>query len=300
MGIGHRVAGRLLQALAGRAMQPAAGLALVAPDVAPAERVVATTTAGPVTVHVVRPAWSDVPPPVYVNFHGGGFLMGSPADDEALCRALVEATGCVVLNVDYALAPQHPFPAAADQAYAVTRWAAEHGAEHGWDGARLAVGGQSAGGNLAAGVCLTARERGGPAVALQALLYPPLDLSVDPATKTGRAARPIITPGMARVFDACYVPDPARRSDPLVSPVLAPDLAGLPAALVVTAELDTLRDEADRYAARLSDAGVPVTHVVMPGVDHGFTHVEPLGPFHETVGLMAAALRTAWALPAAG
>lgn len=300
MGIGHRIAGRVLQRVAGARMRPAAGLALVAPQVGPAERVVAPTAAGPVPVHVVRPASCDGPPPVYVNFHGGGFLMGSPADDEALCRALVEATGCVVLNVDYALAPQRPFPAAADEAYAVTRWAAEHGAEHGWDGARLAVGGQSAGGNLAAGVCLAARERGGPAVALQVLLYPPLDLSVDPATKTGLAAKPLIPPGLARIFDACYVPDPARRSDPLVSPVLAPDLAGLPAALVVTAELDTLRAEADRYAARLADAGVPVTHVVVPGVDHGYTHVEPLGPFHDTVGLMVAALRAAWALPAAG
>jgi acetyl esterase len=129
---------------------------------------------------------------------------------------------------------------------------------------------------------------------LQILNYPPLDLAADPSTKLARTASPLIRPSMAKVFNNAYVPDPTTRTDPLASPLLARDLAGLAPALVITAEYDMLRDEADRYAARLADAGVPVSHHVMPGVDHAYTHAEPTGPLREALTLMADALSKAW------
>ena len=127
------------------------------------------------------------------------------------------------------------------------------------------------------------------------LVYPPLDLAQDPGEKHARTARPLITPWLARVFNFSYVPDPARRTDPLVSPLHATDLSGLPPALVVTTEYDLLRDEGDLYAARLAAAGVPVRHHVAPGVDHAFTHVAPVGPTREFLDLLVEEVTAAWA-----
>lgn len=235
------------------------------------------------------------PPPVYVNLHGGGFVIRHPEADDHICRYLAAAVGCVVVNVDYDVAPQRPFPAASTQAYDVVQWVADHAAEQGWDGSRLAVGGQSAGGNLAAGVAIAARDAGTPALALQVLLYPPLDLTVDPGQKRARTDKPLLTPGLGRIFDAAYVPDPAKRADPLVSPLRAADLAGVAPAVVVTAELDLLRDEADAYAAALADAGVPVSHHVVAGVDHAFTHRGPAQAANDTFTVVSDALRAAFA-----
>jgi acetyl esterase len=237
-----------------------------------------------------------VPPPVYVNLHGGGFVIRHPEADDHICRYLAATVGCVVVNVDYDVAPQAPFPAASLQAYDVVRWVADHGAEHGWDGTRLAVGGQSAGGNLAAGVAIAARDAGTPHLALQVLLYPPLDLTVDPGDKRARTDKPLLTPGLGRIFDAAYVPDPTKRADPLVSPLRADDLGGLAPALVITAELDLLRDEADAYAAALADAGVPVSHQVVPGVDHSFTHRGPVSAAEDTFRVLAESLQAAFAM----
>ncbi|MFI9172733.1 alpha/beta hydrolase [Streptomyces lincolnensis] len=252
------------------------------------------TGAGPVACTVYRPpAATEAPAPVYINFHGGGFVVGRPEQDDHICRYIAATAGCVVINVDYAVSPQRRYPAAVTQAYDVTAWVAENGPANGWDGARLAVGGHSAGANLTAAVCRTARDRGAFTPRLQIIDSAPLDQTADPATKRSLIAKPLLTPQLMRIFTAAYVPDPADRAHPLVSPGLADDLAGLPPALVITAENDRLRDEGDTYAKALEAAGVPVTHRVFEGVDHYFTHTGPVPEGKEAIDLMATTLRTA-------
>jgi acetyl esterase len=252
------------------------------------------TGAGPVACTVYRPpAGVASPAPVYVNLHGGGFVVARPQQDDHLCRYIAATAGCVVINVDYAVAPQRPYPVPVTQAYDVTAWIAENGAVGGWDGTRLAVGGHSAGANLTAAVCRTARDRGTFTPRLQILDSAPFDQLADPATKQSPIAKPLLTPQLMRIFTAAYVPDPADLTHPLVSPGLADDLAGLPPALVITAEHDRLRDEGDAYAKELAAAGVPVTHRVFPGVDHYFTHTGPVAAGKEAIDLMATTLRTA-------
>ncbi|WP_199753058.1 alpha/beta hydrolase [Actinoplanes sp. ATCC 53533] len=295
MAIKDRLAARMMRLVLGRLAKPSRAMLLAGADLPGPRPVTVPTADGEVRVYVYRaPDATGEPAPVYVNFHGGGFIMRHPDYDDHICRALVAETGCVVVNVDYDVAPQRPFPVAPRQALAVTEWVARDGRRQGWDGERLAVGGQSAGGNLAAGVCLAVRDRGSVAPVLQILNYPPLDLAADPSTKLARTASPLIRPSMAKVFNNAYVPDAITRTDPLASPLLARDLAGLAPALVITAEYDLLRDEADRYAARLADAGVPVSHHVMPGVDHAYTHAEPTAPLREALTLMTNALTKAW------
>ncbi len=252
------------------------------------------TGAGPVTCTVYRPsAVTGTLAPVYVNFHGGGFVVGRPEQDDHICRYIAASAGCVVVNVDYAVAPQRPFPAAVTQAYDVTAWIAENGHANNWDGSRLAVGGHSAGANLTAAVCRMARDRGTFAPRLQILDSAPLDQLAEPSTKFSPLAKPLLSPALMRLFNAAYVPDPDDRADPLVSPALADDLAGLPPALVITAEYDRLRDEGDAYAKALEAAGVPVTHRAFEGVDHYFTHTGPVPSGKEAIELMATTLRTA-------
>ncbi|MEU0030199.1 alpha/beta hydrolase [Streptomyces sp. NPDC006335] len=251
------------------------------------------TGAGPVTCTVYHPPAADAAAPVYVNFHGGGFVVARPEQDDHICRYIAATAGCVVINVDYAVAPKRPYPTPVTQAYDVTAWVAENGAVGGWDGSRLAVGGHSAGANLTAAVCRLARERGTFSPRLQILDSAPLDQVADPATKRSLVAKPLLTPQLMRIFTAAYVPEPADRAHPLVSPALADDLAGLPPALVVTAENDRLRDEGDAYAKALEAAGVPVTHRVFEGVDHYFTHTGPVAAGKEAIDLMATTLRDA-------
>jgi acetyl esterase len=261
------------------------------------ETLVVQTSAGPVTCTVYRPHATGgapaVPPPVYVNFHGGGFVVARPEQDDHICRYIAANAGCVVVNVDYGVAPQHPFPAATTQAYDVTAWIAANGPANNWDGTRLAVGGHSAGANLTAAVCRTARDRGTFSPRLQILDSGPYDMVADPATKLSPIARPLLTPHIMRVFSAAYVPALADRGLPLVSPGLAEDLAGLPPVLAINAEHDRLRNEGDAYVKALEGAGVPVTHRVFTGVDHYFTHTGPVPAGKEAIELMAATLRTA-------
>ncbi|MDQ0952912.1 acetyl esterase/lipase [Streptomyces phaeochromogenes] len=215
-------------------------------------------------------------PPVHVNFHGGGYVLPPIELDDPLCRFLAAEAGVAVVNVDYVVAPQYPFPAPPHQAYEIVRWVAGHGAEHGWDGDRLTVGGQSAGGGLAAAVArqaLEARDDTAPSIALQVLHYPPLDLATHARDKRAAIAKPVLRPWMADVFDSAYVPDPRRRADPLVSPAHpsdTADLTGIAPAFVVTAEHDLLRAEGVRYAERLRKAGALLDHYDVPGVDHGY------------------------------
>jgi acetyl esterase len=193
--------------------------------------------------------------------------------DDPFCRFLASEAGVVVINVDYAVAPQHRFPAPPRQAYEVVRWVAAHGKENGWDGSRLSVGGQSAGGGLAAAVARQALEEGGPSIALQVLHYPPLDLATSAKDKHAAIAKPLLRPWMAEVFDSSYVPDPRERADRLASPAHpsdTADLTGIAPALVVTAEYDLLKAEGVRYAERLRQAGALVEHFDVPEADHGY------------------------------
>ncbi|MEV3936816.1 alpha/beta hydrolase [Glycomyces sp. NPDC049804] len=227
----------------------------------------------PARAAVYRPAAGEAAPPVHVNFHGGGFVMRGMAFDDPLCRCLAAEAGAVVVNVDYAVAPQHRFPAPTLQAFQVVQWIAAHGREHGWDGARMTVGGQSAGGSIAAAVARQAFELGGPPIALQVLHYAPLDLTVTAKDKPTAAANPVLRPWMCEVFDNTYVPDPAARADRLVSPAGpsdTADLTGIAPALVITPELDRLHDEGARYARRLQQAGALVEHVNVPDADHAY------------------------------
>ncbi|MFF5476118.1 alpha/beta hydrolase fold domain-containing protein [Streptomyces sp. NPDC012935] len=231
------------------------------------------TSIAPARATVYLPSHHEPAPPVHVNFHGGGYVMTLTELDDPLCRFLAAEAGVVVINVDYVVAPQHPFPAPPRQAYEIVRWVAEQGAEEGWDGGRLTVGGQSAGGGLAAAVARQALEEGGPAIALQVLHYPPLDLATGVRNKRAAIAKPLLRPWMGDVFDTSYVPDVRRRLDPLVSPAHpsdTADLKGIAPALVISAEHDLLRAEAERYAERLRGVGALVDHHEVRGADHGY------------------------------
>ncbi|WP_199203554.1 alpha/beta hydrolase [Mycobacterium sp. shizuoka-1] len=229
------------------------------------------TRYGGVAATIYHPPHGRQRPPVYVNIHGGGFVVGHPEQDDPWCRYLAAHAGVAVVNPDYVLAPDHRFPAAPQQIYDIVCWAAE--ADRQWDGTKLCVGGQSAGGNLAAAAARQALERGGPDVALQVLFYAPLDLVTPARDKPSTlGARAVLKPWMGTVFDTAYIPDIARRHDRLASPARddAGNLAGIAPALVITAEQDRLRDEARLYAEKLHTAGSLAEYYEAPGVDHGY------------------------------
>jgi acetyl esterase len=225
--------------------------------------------AGELPIRVYTP--DGRPPfPVLVFIHGGGWVLCGLDSHDPPCRALANAVPCVVVSVGYRLAPEHKFPAAAEDAYAATRWVAEHAAELGGDPARIAVGGDSAGGNLAAVVALLARERGGPRLVHQLLVYPATDAGLDTPSCRDNADGYFLTRDMMVWFWNHYLGSRADAEDVRASPLRARDLAGLPPALVVTAEYDPLRDEGEAYAARLRAAGVPARTTRYPGMIHGF------------------------------
>ncbi len=210
------------------------------------------------------------PLPVFVNFHGGGFVFGSAMMDDPWCPVIANQAGCVVVNVDYRLAPEHKFPIALYECYDVVQWLYQNPDIFHIDPQRIAVGGHSAGGNLAAAICLLAKKRQQFPIVFQVLDYPPLDLVTDPELKpkfeTG------ISPRISKIFNECYLHSPEEASNPLVSPILAENLQHLPAALIITAEYDSLADEAEVYADHLKKAGVEVIYQKFQGVSHGFTH----------------------------
>ncbi|MEI9994021.1 MAG: alpha/beta hydrolase [Rhizomicrobium sp.] len=228
-----------------------------------------------------------------VFYHGGGFVIGDLDTHDDLCRCLANGSGTRVVSVDYRLAPEHPFPAAVDDCFAVTRYVAAHAAAFGIDPARLAVGGDSAGGNLAAVVAQLAKIAGGPAIAYQLLIYPVTQLGAadTPSMRENGKGYFLEKEGMDW-FTRCYAPDKAHRTDPRLSPLLCTDLSGLPPAYVVTAGFDPLRDEGKDYADKLDAAGVSVTYVNYPGMVHGFFSMRSLIPkAREAVAAAAAAVK---------
>ena len=223
--------------------------------------------AGPLALRLYRPRRVPLILPVVLYFHGGGFVGGSLADANAPAAFIAQQTPALVVAVDYALAPARPFPAAPEDAHAAARWLAEHAAELGGDPRRLAVVGDDAGGNLAAALTLIARDRNGPAITAQALVGPMLDPSM---TRLGDGARLNSDLSAATCADCYrqYLPQPRQRLHPYASPLLSVRQAGLPPALIVTAECDVLHNEAEKYAAALIAAGVPTQVVRFAGINH--------------------------------
>jgi acetyl esterase/lipase len=225
---------------------------------------------GALAMRVYRPQGApDGPLPLVVHLHGGGWVLGSLDQGDWLCSNVAATVGAVVVSVDYRLAPAHPWPAAAEDCYAALVDVAARAAELGGDARRLAVMGDSAGGNLAAVVALAARDRSGPAIAFQALLYPATDLTFDSPSIAENAEAPILTRRDMEAFRAHYLGD-RDRTDPSVSPLLAPDHRDLPPALVQVAEHDPIRDDGLRYAEVLRAAGVPVRTTTYVGMPHGY------------------------------
>lgn len=215
---------------------------------------------GSVPVRIYTPP-SDEPLPFYLDIHGGGWWMGNGYLMHDRMRALASAVPAIVVSVDYRLAPEHPYPAALEDCEAVLRWIATEGGALGGDPSRIAIGGSSAGGNLAAALALKMRDEGGPAIASQYLAVPATDLSGTREWRSYEEAYEgyvLTVASIEQMIDA-YVPDPRLRMEPYVSPLLEGRLEGLPPTLVVTALFDPLRDQGEAYARRLEAAGVPVT-----------------------------------------
>jgi acetyl esterase len=252
--------------------------------------------AGPLPARRYRPAGAgDADLGVLVWLHGGGWVIGDLDTTDRTARALANRGRCVVVSVGYRLAPEDPFPAAVEDAYAATAWVAGHPAAVGADTTRLAVGGDSAGGNLAAVTCLLARDAGGPSIAFQLLVYPATDQRLGHPSMVDNGRGYLLTADGIRWFVAHYLGD-HDRGDWRASPLLAPDLSGLPPALVVTAELDPLRDEGEAYAARLREAGVAARTARYDGQVHGFVAMTSvLDAARLAVDEAGAALRTALA-----
>jgi acetyl esterase len=225
---------------------------------------------GPLPVRVYRPADTVDPLPTLLYFFGGGWTLGSIETSDAICRSLANAVPCQVITVGYRLAPEHPFPAAVNDCFEATKWVATNAAEVGADPDRLAVAGDSAGGNLAAVVTLLAREHGGPGLAAQVLVYPNTDYRGGTQSMRDNDDPALFNRRSVAWYWGHYLASPEDGRNPRVSPLLANDLSGLPPALVITAEFDPLRDEGEAYADRLRMAGVAVSATRYPGMVHGF------------------------------
>lgn len=240
------------------------------------------------------------PQPLLVYFHGGGWVIGSLDSHDGLCRFLAEHSGCRVLSIDYRLAPEHPFPAPVEDAVAAFAWAHEHAAELGADPDRIAVGGDSAGGNLSTALCLQNRDAGNPQPAMQLLLYPVTDVVGGQQSRDTFAEGFFLTRDDMEWFEAHYIPDGIDDDEPRASMMRAPEVSGLPAAYVVTAGFDPLRDEGEIYAERMREAGVPVVLRRYPSLIHGFANFTAICPSARTAMLeIAGALRMGLGLAAA-
>ncbi|GAB2652040.1 alpha/beta hydrolase [Nocardia goodfellowii] len=222
-------------------------------------------------IRVYRPNGAATRPrPVLVYYYGGGWTLGNLDTGDAICRRLTNSADCVTVQVGYRLAPEDKFPAAVHDCATGLRWVAAYASGFGGDPDRLAVAGDSAGGNLAAAVCLLLREQGGPAIATQVLIYPNTHCGRRGGSMADYADPVFFNRSTVGWFWNNYLAHPADGSDPLASPLLAADHAGLPPALVLTAEYDPLRDEGEEYARVLAAAGVPVTARRYDGTMHGF------------------------------
>jgi acetyl esterase len=226
-------------------------------------------TIGAVPIRIYSPGGS-APFPALVFLHGGGWVVGDLETHDQVCRSIASRGEAVVVAVHYRLAPETPFPGALEDGAAAIRWTAEHARELGVDPKRICVGGDSAGGNLAAVVALISRDRGGPRLCHQLLIYPVTDHSFETPSYRENQSGPLLTRDAMRAFWNLYLAREQDGANPYASPLRAPDLRGLPPAHVMTAEYDPLRDEGEAYARRLEAAGVPVVVRRYEGMIHGF------------------------------
>ncbi|MBU8919354.1 alpha/beta hydrolase [Bacillus sp. FJAT-29953] len=263
-------------------------------EVAKVENRTIPVPGGEIPVRIYTPA-GEGPFPALVYYHGGGWVIGNLDTVDVPCRMLANRAGCVVVSVDYRLAPEHKFPTAAEDSYAAAKWVAENAVSIQVDPERIAVGGDSAGGNLAAVVALMAREKGGPSFAYQMLIYPVTNHAYDTDSYRDNAEGYFLTKNTMVWFWNHYLRNEEDGQNPYASPLLAEDLSGLPPALVITAGFDPLRDEGEAYAERLKAAGVPVEATRYDGMIHGFFWMPGvLAEAHNAINQAANALKQAF------
>ncbi len=262
------------------------------PDVSVEDTTVPGGPAGTVSVRILRPKGAAGKLPVLVYLHGAGWVFGNNHTHDRLIRELAAGTGAAVVFPNYSLSPEARYPVAIEENYAVAKWVAEHGAEKNLDGTRLAVGGDSVGGNMAAALTLMAKERQGPAIAAQLLFYPVTDASFDTASYREFATGYFLRRDAMQWFWNQYTTDPTQRAQITASPLRATleQLKGLPQALVITGEADVLRDEGEAYANKLRAAGVPVTAVRYQGITHDFVMLNTLRGTHAAQAAIAQAI----------
>jgi len=265
------------------------------PPIAQVQALQAEGPLGPIPLRLYRPVEGGAPLPVLVYYHGGGWVIGDLDTHDTLCRQLALDAGCAVVAVDYRLAPEHRFPAAVDDCIAATAWVRREAARLGLDASRLAVGGDSAGGNLAAAVCIAARDAGEPAPVFQLLIYPATDMRRLAPSHASNGQGYLLTSDSIAYYHDHYIAEPAQDLDWRASPLLCEDLAGLPPALVLTAGFDPLRDEGLQYADRLDQAGNRCSYVCFERQIHGFVPMgRVLDEANVAVALCAAELRRAF------
>ena len=267
-----------------------------APEVAQSRELECPGPAGSIPLRLVRPIGSqpDRMLPALVYFHGGGWVIGDLDTHDTLCRELANGSGCAVVSVDYRMGPEHRFPAAVDDCIAATRWVRANAEPLRLDAGRIAVGGDSAGGNLAAVVSIAAREAGDLSIAFQLLIYPATDMRRTAPSHASNGEGYLLTNDTISYFHDHYIDDVKHDLDWRASPLLHPDLSGLPPAFVVTAGYDPLRDEGLQYAQALSDAGTRSTLVCFERQIHGFiTMGKMLDEANTAVALCASQLRAA-------
>lgn len=248
-----------------------------APEIAKTREISIPGPVGAIAARLYIPEGSTKTPyPLLIYYHGGGFIRGDSDTHDSICRVIAVHTPCAVLSPNYRLAPEHRFPAAIEDGYAVARFAADHAGDLGIDPTRIALGGDSAGGNVAAAVCLLSRDNGGPRLRYQLLFYPVTDLTSQTESKRLFSKGHLLN--SMPFYIASYLGPTGDGRNPLASPLLAKELSGLPPALVLTAGFDPLRDEGNAYAGRLRDAGVPVELVHHADMIHGFVSLRGLLP----------------------
>ncbi len=267
-----------------------------APDVSEVRDLKADGPGGAVPLRLYRPAGADASAvlPVLVYYHGGGWVIGDLDTHDTLCREIANLSGCCVIAVDYRMGPEHRFPAAVDDCVAATDWIRRNAADLKVDPTRMAVGGDSAGGNLAAVVAIAARDSGDASIRLQLLIYPATDMRRIAPSHTTNGQGYLLTSDTMAYFHDHYITDAAHDLDWRASPLLAESLAGLPAALVITAGYDPLRDEGLEYAQRMTEHGSRATHISFERQIHGFiTMGRVIDEANTAVALCAAEVRRA-------
>ena len=249
--------------------------------------------AGDIPIRIYSPEGNG-PFPILVFFHTGGWQIGDLDTQDPLCRRITNRAGCMVVAVEYRLAPEHPFPAAVEDSYEATRWVGTHAVEFQGDPSRIAIGGDSSGGNLAAVIALMARDQDNPKLAFQLMMFPATDFQLNTPSMEELGEGYNVTKQQMIWIRNNYLPNQADWTNPLASPLLAPDLSGLPPALIIYAEYDPLRDDAEEYATRLKEAGVSVKASRYDGMIHDFPDLFE-EPGNRALDEIASALHAAFA-----